>query len=61
MGEYLCIECGNYFCSKDLEEHQQQLMIKFENEIVKPHQELIEQIENLNPFKSCVGGSFRSN
>ena len=48
MAEYLCVGCGKYFCSADLQKHEQQLTIKSDDEIVKSHEELIEQIQNLD-------------
>ncbi|CAF4884193.1 unnamed protein product [Rotaria sp. Silwood1] len=45
--KYICIGCKKNFCSKDFEEHEQQLSIKFDNEIVRSHNELLEQIQKL--------------
>ncbi|CAF3055268.1 unnamed protein product [Rotaria sp. Silwood2] len=45
--KYFCIGCKKYFCSKDLKEHEQQLSIKFDNEIVRSHDELLDQIQKL--------------
>jgi flagellar biosynthesis GTPase FlhF len=46
--ERLCIGCGIYFCPKDFQKHEQQLTIKFDYEIIKSHEELIQLIENLD-------------
>ncbi|CAF1206845.1 unnamed protein product [Rotaria sordida] len=42
-----CIGCKKYFCPKDFKEHEQQLSIKFDNEIVRSHDELLNQIPKL--------------
>ncbi|CAF1509513.1 unnamed protein product [Rotaria sp. Silwood1] len=47
----LCSICnkpaGKYFCPKDFKEHKQQLLITFDNEIVRSHDELFDQIQKL--------------
>ncbi|CAF3369632.1 unnamed protein product [Rotaria sp. Silwood2] len=43
----ICAACKKYFCRKDFKEHVQQLSIKFDNEIVRSHDELLEQIQKL--------------
>ncbi|CAF1357798.1 unnamed protein product [Rotaria sordida] len=43
----MCIGCKKYFCSKDFQEHEQQLSIKFNNEILKSHDEFLDQIDKL--------------
>ncbi|CAF2089657.1 unnamed protein product [Rotaria magnacalcarata] len=49
-GKRFCIGCQKYFCSKDFKEHEQQLSIQFDNEIVRPHDELLDIIQRLeNP------------
>lgn len=45
--KYLCIGCKKYFCPKDFKEHEQQLSMKFDNEIVRSHDELFDQIQKL--------------
>lgn len=40
-----CIGCKNYFCSKDFREHEQQLSIKFDDEVVRSHDELLDRIK----------------
>ncbi|CAF0779367.1 unnamed protein product [Rotaria sordida] len=45
--KYSCIGCKKYFCSKDFKEHEQQLSIKFDTEVVRSHNELYEQIQEL--------------
>ncbi|CAF3304109.1 unnamed protein product [Rotaria sp. Silwood2] len=45
--KYFCIGCKKYFCPKDFKEHEQQLSIKFDNEIVRSHDELLDQIQKL--------------
>ncbi|CAF1396863.1 unnamed protein product [Rotaria sordida] len=47
-----CIGCKKYFCPKDFKEHEQQLSIKFDNEIVRSHDELLEQIQKLEKSNS---------
>ncbi|CAF4974338.1 unnamed protein product [Rotaria sp. Silwood1] len=42
-----CIGCKKYFCSKDFKEHEQQLSMKFDNEIVSFHDEVLGQIQKL--------------
>ncbi|CAF3597366.1 unnamed protein product [Rotaria sp. Silwood1] len=42
-----CVGCKKYFCSKDFKEHEQQLSTKFDNEIVRSHDELLDQIQKL--------------
>ena len=47
----LCSVCnkpsGKYFCPKDFKEHEQQLSIKFDNEVVRSHDELLDQIQKI--------------
>ncbi|CAF3260341.1 unnamed protein product [Rotaria sp. Silwood2] len=45
--KYLCTGCKKYFCPKDFREHEQQLITKFDNEIVRSHDELLDQIQKL--------------
>ncbi|CAF3006416.1 unnamed protein product [Rotaria sp. Silwood2] len=45
--KYFCIGCKKYFCPKDFKEHEQQLSVKFDNEIVRSHDELLDQIQKL--------------
>ncbi|CAF4685693.1 unnamed protein product [Rotaria sp. Silwood2] len=45
--KYFCIGCKKYFCPKDFKEHEQELSIKFDNEIVRSHDELLDQIQKL--------------
>ncbi|CAF3756313.1 unnamed protein product [Rotaria sp. Silwood1] len=42
-----CIGCKKYFCLKDFKEHEQQLSMKFDAEIVTSHDELLNQIQKL--------------
>lgn len=46
--KYLCTGCKNYFCVKDFRQHEQQLIVKFEDEIVRSHDELMEEIHKLD-------------
>ncbi|CAF4408034.1 unnamed protein product, partial [Rotaria sp. Silwood2] len=43
----VCIGCKQNFCSKDFKEHEQQLSVKFDHEIVSSHDELLNQMQNL--------------
>ena len=43
-GESMCGGCKIYFCIKHFDQHRQQLSIKFDAEIVKSHDELLEQM-----------------
>ncbi|CAF3303296.1 unnamed protein product [Rotaria socialis] len=55
LGKYFCTGCKKYFCPKDFKEHEQQLSIKFDNEVVRSHDELLVQIQKLekaNHFSS---------
>ncbi|CAF2408543.1 unnamed protein product [Rotaria sp. Silwood2] len=45
--KYFCIGCKKYFCPTDFKEHEQQLSMKFDNEIVRSHDELLDQIQKL--------------
>ncbi|CAF1016173.1 unnamed protein product [Rotaria sp. Silwood1] len=45
--KYFCIGFKNYFCPKDFKEHEQELSMKFDNEIVLSHDELLDQIQRL--------------
>ncbi|CAF4517925.1 unnamed protein product [Rotaria sp. Silwood2] len=47
-----CIGCKKYFCPKDFKEHEQQLSIKFDNEIVRSHDGLLDQIQKLEKSNS---------
>ncbi|CAF3792690.1 unnamed protein product [Rotaria sp. Silwood1] len=42
-----CIGCKKYFCRKDFKEHEQQLSMTFDNEIVRSHDELLDLIQKL--------------
>lgn len=42
-----CMGCKNYFCSKDFKQHEQHLSTKFDNEIVRSHDELLDKIQKL--------------
>lgn len=46
-GKYFCTGCKNYFCPKDFKEHEQNLAIRFDNEIVRLHNELLNRIHKL--------------
>ncbi|CAF5028800.1 unnamed protein product [Rotaria sp. Silwood1] len=46
-GLRFCIGCSKYFCPKDLREHEKQLAMKFDNEVVRSHDELLDQIQKL--------------
>ncbi|CAF3366472.1 unnamed protein product [Rotaria socialis] len=49
-GRCFCVGCKKYFCSKDFKEHEKQLSIQFDNEIVRSHDELLDIIQRLeNP------------
>ncbi|CAF1218594.1 unnamed protein product [Rotaria sp. Silwood1] len=47
IAKSFCIGCKKYFCRKDFKEHEQQLSIKFDNEIVRSHDELLDRIYKL--------------
>ncbi|CAF1466931.1 unnamed protein product [Rotaria sp. Silwood1] len=46
-GIRFCIGCNTYFCPKDFREHERQLVIKFDNEIIRSHDELLDQLYKL--------------
>ncbi|CAM4759255.1 unnamed protein product [Rotaria magnacalcarata] len=46
-GKRFCIGCQKYFCSKDFKEHEKQLSIQFDDEIVRSHDELLDMIQKL--------------
>ncbi|CAF4587574.1 unnamed protein product [Rotaria socialis] len=46
-GKRFCMGCKKYFCSKDFKEHEKQLSIQFDNEIVRSHDELLDMIQKL--------------
>ncbi|CAF3915198.1 unnamed protein product [Rotaria sp. Silwood1] len=46
-GIRFCIGCNKYFCPKDFREHEKQLAMKFDNEVVRSHDELLDQIQKL--------------
>ncbi|CAF3006379.1 unnamed protein product [Rotaria sp. Silwood2] len=45
--KYFCVGCKKYFCPKHVKEHEQQLSVTFDNEIVRSHDELLDQIQKL--------------
>ncbi|CAF1343116.1 unnamed protein product [Rotaria sp. Silwood1] len=45
--KYVCTGCQEYFCPKDFREHEQQLIVKFDSEIVRSHDELLYEIQKL--------------
>ncbi|CAF4429943.1 unnamed protein product, partial [Rotaria sp. Silwood2] len=46
--KYYCTGCKKYFCPKDFRQHEQQLAIKFDDEIIRSHDELLDQIHKLD-------------
>ncbi|CAF1210525.1 unnamed protein product [Rotaria sordida] len=42
-----CVGCKKYFCKEHLNEHEQQLAIKFDNEIVRSHDQILNEIQKL--------------
>ncbi|CAF1138905.1 unnamed protein product [Rotaria sp. Silwood1] len=46
-GIRFCFGCNKYFCPKDFREHEKQLAIKFDDEIIRSHDELLDQIQKL--------------
>ncbi|CAF1210799.1 unnamed protein product [Rotaria sordida] len=42
-----CIGCEQHFCRKDFKEHERQLSITFDNEIIRSHDELLDLIQKL--------------
>lgn len=53
--KYFCTGCKQYFCPKDFREHEQQLSVEFDDEIVRYHDDLLYRIQNLeesNNFSS---------
>ncbi|CAF2990402.1 unnamed protein product [Rotaria sp. Silwood2] len=44
----MCDECKKYFCVKHFDQHRQQLSTKFDVEIVRTHDELLDQISRVN-------------
>ncbi|CAF3167527.1 unnamed protein product, partial [Rotaria sp. Silwood2] len=46
-GVRFCIGCNKYFCPKNFREHEGQLAIQFDNEVVRSHDELLDQIQKL--------------
>jgi hypothetical protein len=47
-GNCICNGCKKHFCSKDFNEHRQQLSTKFDTEIVNTHDELLERMNLAN-------------
>ncbi|CAF1196595.1 unnamed protein product [Rotaria sp. Silwood1] len=54
---YFCIGCKSYFCPKDFKEHEQQLWMKFDSEIVRSHDELLDQLRKLEK-SNCLSLEF---
>lgn len=50
--KYICIGCEECFCWQHVKEHEQHLSVKFDNEIVRSHDELLEQLQNSKYFQS---------
>ncbi|CAF3113148.1 unnamed protein product [Rotaria sp. Silwood2] len=46
-GVRFCVGCNKYFCPKNFREHEGQLAIQFDNEVVRYHDELLDQIQKL--------------
>ncbi|CAF4522832.1 unnamed protein product [Rotaria sp. Silwood2] len=42
-----CTGCKAYFCIKHFNEHRQQLSVEFDRDVVKAHDELLEQINQV--------------
>ncbi|CAF4836259.1 unnamed protein product [Rotaria sp. Silwood1] len=57
-GKCICDGCKNYFCIKHFNQHRQQLSIKFDDEIVTTHDELLEQINRKNQSNDCASKLF---
>ncbi|CAF2861439.1 unnamed protein product [Rotaria sp. Silwood2] len=47
-GRCMCDGCKKYFCVKHFDQHRQQLSTKFDVEIVRTHDKLLEQINLVN-------------
>ncbi|CAF4792878.1 unnamed protein product, partial [Rotaria sp. Silwood2] len=54
----MCDGCKNYFCVKHFNEHRQQLSINFDDEVVRTHDELTEQINRANQSKATASELF---
>lgn len=46
LAKYVCTGCGKYFCPKDFKQHDQELSARFDKEIVRSHDELLDEIKN---------------
>lgn len=50
-----CIGCQKYFCAKDFKKHEEKLSIEFDNEVIRSHDEILDQIQKLkNPTTRCL-------
>lgn len=56
--KFLCVGCSSYFCSTHFKEHEQQLSTRFDNEIVKLHDELFSQIQQREKFNQVQSDLF---
>ncbi|CAF2822583.1 unnamed protein product [Rotaria sp. Silwood2] len=50
--KYCCSGCKKHFCPKHFKEHERQLSMKFDDEIVRKHDELLHEIEKSNSLPS---------
>ncbi|CAF3897703.1 unnamed protein product [Rotaria sp. Silwood2] len=57
-GKCICDGCKNYFCIKHFNQHRQQLSVKFDDEIVITHDELLEQMNRENQSNACASKLF---
>ncbi|CAM4884124.1 unnamed protein product [Rotaria socialis] len=53
-----CIGCQKYFCPNHFKEHEQQLSITFDNEIIRSHDEILDGIQKLEQSNSLSSDLF---
>ncbi|CAF3636689.1 unnamed protein product [Rotaria sp. Silwood1] len=54
----MCAGCNAYFCLKHFGEHVQQLSVEFDNDIVRPHDDLLDQINKLEELNNSSANIF---
>ncbi|CAF1293664.1 unnamed protein product [Rotaria sordida] len=58
-GKCICNGCKNYFCIKHFNQHRQQLSMKFDDEVVRTHDELLEQMNRATQSNASASELFR--
>ena len=57
-GLCICAGCQTFFCIKHFNEHRQQLLIQFDSDVIRSHDELREQIHQTKESNNSADDLF---